>query len=77
MASLSKTAYSRVSVKSQTVLPRDVRERLGIKAGDRLRYRITDAGVLLEKATSDLQDDPFATFTEWASPDDDEAFADL
>jgi AbrB family looped-hinge helix DNA binding protein len=35
-------AFSRVSVKSQTVIPREVRERLGIKPGDRLRYRMTE-----------------------------------
>ena len=73
----AKVAYSRVSVKSQTVLPREIRERLGVSPGDRLRYRVSKAGIILEKAEAELQDDPFATFTEWASQDDDEAFADL
>lgn len=77
MASSGKAAFSRVSVKSQTVLPREVRERLGVKPGDRLRYRLTEAGILLEKATPEPLDDPFATFTEWTSSDDNEAFADL
>ncbi len=63
MTEATKTAYSRVSVKSQTVLPREVRDRLGVKAGDRLRFRITAAGVILERAPP-VQDDPFATFTE-------------
>lgn len=72
-----KVAYSTVSVKSQTVLPREIRERLGIAAGDRLRYRVSRAGIIIEKATPEPADDPFATFTEWASADDDEAFADL
>jgi antitoxin PrlF len=74
---VGQISYSRLSVKSQTVLPREVRERLGVKAGDRLRYRLTERGVLLEKAPPEMQDDPFATFTEWASADDDEAFAGL
>lgn len=72
-----KIASSSVSVKSQTVLPREVREHLGIKPGDRLHYRMTKAGIILEKAEPAKHDDPFATFTEWAGPDDDEAFADL
>jgi len=77
MTEATKTAYSRVSVKSQTVLPREVRDRLGIKAGDRLRFRITDRAVILERASPEVQDDPFASFAEWASADDDEAFANL
>ncbi len=72
-----KIAYSTISVKSQTVLPREIRERLGIAAGDRLRYRVSRAGIIIEKADPDPMDDPFATFTEWASADDEEAFADL
>ena len=36
------TSFSKVSVKSQTVLPRAVRAKLGIKPGDTLRYRLTD-----------------------------------
>jgi antitoxin PrlF len=56
------TAFSKVSVKSQTVIPREVRERLKLKPGDTLRYRITDDGVLLDKAT-EAGDDPFAAFS--------------
>ncbi len=67
---------SRLSVKWQTVIPRPVRERLALSPGDTLRYKITDAGVMLEKEI-DVTDDPFATFTEWASDEDDAAYADL
>ncbi len=71
-------AYSsKLSSKAQTVVPKEVRERLGLKPGDRVRYRVTDAGVLIDKALSEGDDDPFATFTEWASAEDDRAFADL
>jgi antitoxin PrlF len=70
------TSFSKVSVKSQTVLPRDVRARLGIKPGDTLRYRLTDAGVLLDKAPAET-DDPFATFSEWASEADEKAYGKL
>ena len=68
--------YSRVSVKSQTVLPRAVREALEIKPGDTLRYRLTERGVLLEKAPAE-GDDPFVSFTEWGGKQDDAAYVDL
>lgn len=71
-------AYSRVSVKSQTVLPRQVREALDIKPGDTLRYRLTERGILIDKAPAAGEaDDPFATFSEWAGAADDEAYDDL
>jgi antitoxin PrlF len=72
-----KTVYSKVSVKSQTVVPAEVRERLRIKPGDRLRYIIDETGVRIERSAPNEEDDPFATFTEWASDADDEAYADL
>lgn len=67
---------SKVSSKAQTVIPREVRERLGLKPGDLLAYRYTKSGVVIEKCAS-VEDDPFAAFTEWASPEDDEAYSDL
>ena len=42
-----------------------------------MRYRITDEGVLLDKAPIAEADDPFAAFTEWSGEADDKAFADL
>lgn len=71
-----RTAYSKVSVKSQTVLPAEVRERLSIAPGDRLRYLITPDGIRIEKAPAE-GDDPLAAFTEWAGPADEEDYADL
>ncbi len=71
------TVFSKVSVKSQTVLPKAVRERLGLVPGDRVRYRLTDDGVAIDKALASEGDDPFAEFTEWASTADDAAYADL
>ena len=68
--------YSRVSVKAQTVLPRRVREALAIRPGDTVRYRFTAQGVVIDKATGEA-DDPFASFMEWSSTNDDEAYGDL
>jgi AbrB family looped-hinge helix DNA binding protein len=39
--------FSKVSVRSQTVIPREVREQLKLKPGDTLRYRVTEDGVSL------------------------------
>ena len=61
-------------MKCRTVIPRQVRERLGLKPGDRLRYRLTDACVLLDKAPAADSDDPFAAFSEWSSEADDKAY---
>jgi AbrB family looped-hinge helix DNA binding protein len=66
-------AFSRVSTKSQTVIPREVREQLKLKPGDTLRYRVTDNGILLDKATEG-GDDPFASFSEWTSEADEAAY---
>jgi len=68
--------FSKVSVKSQTVLPRAVRAKLGVKPGDTLRYRLTDEGVLIDKAPAEA-DDPFASFSEWSSEADEKAYAKL
>ena len=75
-ASRQPASFSRVSVKSQTVIPRDVREQLKLKPGDTLRYRITEDGILLDKAT-EAGDDPFAAFSEWTSEADEKAYGGL
>ncbi len=71
------SVYSRISVKSQTVIPRTVRDRLGLRPGDRLRYRVTTDGILLDKAPANEADDPFAAFSEWASDADEKAYSKL
>jgi antitoxin PrlF len=67
-------AFSNISVKSETVIPREVRERLKLKPGDTLRYRFTNDGILLDKATGD---GPFAAFSEWTSEADEKAYGGL
>ncbi len=69
--------FSKITSKSQTVIPREVREMLGLKPGDRVRYAMTSNGVVLEKATEFVEDDPFAVFTEWASEADEKAYGNL
>ena len=50
-----------------------MREKLGLKPGDTLRYRVTDDGILLEKATETVED-PLAAFSEWTSEADEKAY---
>jgi antitoxin PrlF len=70
------TDYSTMSVKSQTVIPRAVRERLRLKPGDKLRYRLTEDGVLIDKAPKET-DDPFTAFSEWTGEADEKAYGKL
>ena len=70
-------AFSKISVKSQTVIPREVRERLGLKPGDTLRYSLTEDGVLLDKAPPGEADDPFSAFSEWSGAADEKAYGSL
>ena len=69
-------AFSKVSVKSKTVITCEVRQRLELKLGDILRYRMTDDGILLDKAT-ESSDDPFVAFSEWTYEADERAYGGL
>ena len=71
------TLFSKITSKSQTVIPREIREKLGVGPGDRLAYAISEAGISISKATLAQEDDPLAVFSEWASAQDDEAYAKL
>jgi antitoxin PrlF len=78
---LAKCRASRASpysqrFKNQTVIPIEVCERLKLQAGDILRYRETADSLLLDKATK-ARDEPFATFSEWASEADEKAYGGL
>lgn len=77
LTSMSKKSYlSKITTKSQTVIPAAIRAKLGVGPGDQLRYVETEDGILIEKARV-VEDDPFATFSEWATQADEKAYADL
>jgi antitoxin PrlF len=59
------------------VFPREIRERLDLHPGDRVRYVMRGDDIVIQKVLPGVEEDPFATFTEWSSAEDDEAFADL
>jgi antitoxin PrlF len=69
---------SKLTAKSQTVIPLAIRNRLGLQPGDMIRYRIHGKKIELEKLDPNAaQDDPFTTFTEWASAADEDAYKSL
>lgn len=69
--------FSKVASKNQTVIPREVRQRLKLGPGDRLRYSLTPEGISVTKADNPADDDLFAVFAEWATPADEEAYGSL
>jgi antitoxin PrlF len=70
-------ALSKISSKAQTVIPKVVREKLRLKPGDLLRYRLEKDRIVIEKASSEAEDDPFAVFVEWGGASDEEAYKTL
>jgi antitoxin component of MazEF toxin-antitoxin module len=69
---------SRLGVKSQTVVPKEVREALGVGPGDQIGYSIQNGRVMLTAIKGPLvQDNPFACFDEWASEADTKGYASL
>lgn len=71
---------AKVTSKGQTTIPKAVRERLDIHAGDLLRFAVEgDRAVITKIAAADtgyltaLE----ATLQEWLSPADDDAYRDL
>ncbi len=69
---------SRLTSKAQTTIPQAVRTALGLRAGDEIAYVIEDGrAVLTHVDERHVADDPFATFSEWSSAADTEAYGKL
>lgn len=69
---------SRLTSKAQTTIPRAVRTALGLHPGDELAYVIEDGRAVLTRFDAQAHlDDPFATFSEWNSEADAEAYGRL
>lgn len=69
--------FGKLTSKAQTTLPKEVREALGVKPGDMLVYRIAKGKVTLARA--EPVDRAYlkaveSTLSEWASPEDAEAY---
>ena len=69
---------SRLTSKAQTTIPQAVRNALRLREGDELAYTIEEGRVILTRKTAaDVKNDPFATFSEWSSEEDERAYARL
>lgn len=75
---LNTVITSKLTSKSQTTVPQPVRKALGLQPGDQLRYEISGGQVILSRVEPDsLAEDPFASFNEWRSVEDEEAYGSL
>lgn len=74
---MPETVRARLSTKSQAVIPKPVRDKLGVGPGDLVEFEIRDGEVLIRRAPATERADPFAVFHEWSSEADEEAFAEL
>jgi len=73
---------SKVTTKGQVTLPRELRERLSIQAGDTLAYEVDSNGAVMVRKIAPFDREWHAALSatladEWNSPEDDEAFRDL
>jgi len=80
MAPASKPLLSRLTSKGQATVPAPVRRALGLSAGDRVAFELTNGKATLRKA--DMLDRAFlklaeSAFEEWNSPEDEAGFRDL
>lgn len=71
---------SSLSSKGQVTIPKEIREAMGLKPGDRIAYQLQNGAVMLTRV------EPFdaafhvalsGTLDEWTGPEDEEAFRDL
>ena len=72
--------HSRLTSKSQTTIPKRVRDRLRLKPGDAVKYEIEGDRVILTKAAAiDLAHlaQLEKTLSEWDTPEDASAYDDL
>ena len=80
---MAMTKVGKLTVKHQVTIPRDVRQALGLKAGDGVVFNLRDGEAVVAKHEPDPMDDEAfeamlrETMPEWFSTEDDEAFGDL
>lgn len=69
-----------ITAKGQVTIPKAIREALNLRQGDQLRWDLDDGGVrvrLVSPLDLTYLRGVEAGLQEWASPEDEEAFADL
>jgi antitoxin PrlF len=74
------TEIATITAKGQVTVPKAIREALGLRQGDQLRWDLEDGGVrvrLVSPLDLTYLRGVEAGLQEWASPEDEQAFADL
>jgi antitoxin PrlF len=77
---MSDTELATITAKGQVTIPKAIRDALNLRQGDQLRWDLDDGGVRVRLVTPlDLTylRGVEVGLEEWASPEDEEAFADL
>lgn len=75
-----QTAISKLTKKYQATVPKAVRQKLKLNAGDIIAFEIENDGIKLRKAKPiDIEFGAalVPTLSEWASENDEEAYRDL
>ncbi len=71
-------ATAKATSRGRIVLPKRVRQHMGIHPEDRVRFVVRDKAVVIEKvALGAPAEDPFVTFVEWNSEADRRAYDNL
>ena len=74
------TEIATITAKGQVTIPKAIREALGLRQGDQLRWDLEDGGVrvrLVSPLDLTYLRGVEAGLQEWASAEDEQAFADL
>lgn len=74
---MSRAASARLSTKAQLVIPKRIRDRLGIGPGDRVLFVEREGEVVIRPVPREAAEDPLAVFTEWSGEADERAYDDL
>jgi len=72
---------SKLTSKFQATIPKDVRDKLKLKAGDSVVFQVVDKNLIVIKKSTPLDKEYFKalrkTLSEWESSDDEAAFKHL
>jgi AbrB family looped-hinge helix DNA binding protein len=80
MQATKKLLASKVTSKFQTTIPQAIRSAMGISQGDIVVFEIEEDRVFIKKLPPldlDYLNAITGTLSEWASPEDEEAYRDL
>ena len=71
---------ARITARGQTTIPKRIRDEMGLRESDVISFEVEDDHLIVRKVTR-AQDDYLqglsATLSEWASPEDEDAWRDL